>query len=52
MVRIAKQTDPKKIAELKHKIHDRLYLETAINRIASTLTDEILNMIEVKSESR
>jgi hypothetical protein len=42
MVRIAKKTDPNKIKELKHKINDEQYLELAIQRIASTLTDKIL----------
>ena len=42
MVRIAKKTDPKKLAELKKKINDTYYLETAIKRIAQTLTNEIV----------
>ena len=46
MIRIAKQTDPKKLAELKKKIHRREYLEMAINRIANTLTKEIMNLKE------
>ena len=38
MVRIAKKTDPKKIAELKRKIHDEEYLMQAIQKIAQDLT--------------
>ena len=38
MVRIAKKTDPKKIAELKRKIHDEEYLLQAIQKIAQDLT--------------
>lgn len=41
MIRIAKQTDPKKIAELKSKINDQKYLQTAINRIALSLTTKL-----------
>ena len=46
MVRIAKPTDPKKLAELKKKIHNNQYLETAIVRIANTLTKEIMDLKE------
>ncbi len=49
MVRIAKNTDPKKLAELKHKIDDKSYMESAIRRIAATLTNEIVTMNEDKS---
>ena len=38
MVRIAKKTDPKKLAELKVKIHDEEYLLQAIQKIAQDLT--------------
>lgn len=41
MVRIAKKTDPKKIAELKKKIHDEEYLLQAIQKIAQDLTKSI-----------
>ncbi len=41
MVRIAKKTDPKKIAELKRKIHDEEYLMQAIQKIAQDLTKSI-----------
>lgn len=44
MIRIAKQTDPKKLKELKEKIRDEKYLDLAIHRIAHTLTDEIVNI--------
>jgi hypothetical protein len=42
MVRIARKIDPKRIAELKKKIHDSRYLETAIHRMAQTLTNELM----------
>jgi hypothetical protein len=41
VVRIAKKTDPKKIAELKVKIHDTDYLSQAIQKIAQDLTRNI-----------
>jgi hypothetical protein len=44
MVRIAKPTDPKRLAVLKQKIRDRYYLDMAIVRIANTLTKEIMNL--------
>jgi hypothetical protein len=44
MVRVAKPTDPKKLAELKKKIHDPQYLDMAIVRIANTLTKEIMSL--------
>jgi len=46
MVRIAKPTDPKKLAELKKKIDDKKYLSKAIATIANTLTKEIFQMNE------
>ena len=46
MIRVAKPTDPKKLAELKEKIHDKQYLETAIVRIANTLSKELINRKE------
>jgi len=49
MVRIAKNTDPRKLAELKEKIDDQFYMERAIRRIASTLTDELVHLNEEKS---
>jgi len=49
MVRVAKNTDPRKLVELKQKIDDRLYMESAIKRIAATLTEELINMNEDKS---
>ena len=42
MVRIARKIDPKRIAELKKKIHDQRYLEEAILRIAAALTNELV----------
>jgi hypothetical protein len=41
VVRIAKHTDPKKIAELKRKIHDEEYLMQAIQKIAQDLTKSV-----------
>ncbi len=38
MVRIAKKTDPKRLQELKRKIHDEEYLLQAIQKIATDLT--------------
>ena len=46
MIRIAKQTDPKKLKELKDKINDPTYLDVAINRIAQSLTKELINQRE------
>ena len=43
MVRIAKKTDPRKIAELKKKIHNKEYLSLAIDRIAQNLTKSLVN---------
>ncbi len=48
MVRITKNTDPKKLRELKSKIDQKDYLEIAIKRIASTLTNEIVLMNEYR----
>ncbi|WP_156888337.1 hypothetical protein [Spirochaeta cellobiosiphila] len=48
MVRIAKNTDPAKLAELKKKIHESGYLDEAIQRIAQTLTKTILYYKEEK----
>ena len=42
MVRIAKQTEPEKLAELKKKINDSEYLDFAIRKIAQVLTNEIM----------
>ena len=38
MVRIAKKTDPRRLEELKKKIHDERYLAMAITKIAQDLT--------------
>ena len=46
MIRIAKHTDPKKIAELKKKINDTKYIDRAIKSIANTLTKEIFHLNE------
>lgn len=41
-MRIAKQTNPQRIAELKIKIHNEKYLLTAIGEIAILLSDKLL----------
>ena len=46
MIRIAKHTDPRKIAELKKKINDSKYINVAIMSIANTLTKEIFHLNE------
>jgi hypothetical protein len=38
VVRIAKKTDPRRLEELKRKIHDEKYLAMAISKIAQDLT--------------
>jgi len=38
MVRIAQTTDPRRLEELKKKIHDERYLAMAISKIAQDLT--------------
>ncbi len=43
MIRIAKNTDPVKLAELKIKIHDNDYLSIAIQRLAQSLTKELVD---------
>ena len=42
MVRIAKKSDPKRLAELKIKINDENYLTNAIIKIAQDLTKNLL----------
>ncbi len=46
MVRIAKETDPAKLEELRKKINDEKYLSIAIQQIALILSKEILNSDE------
>jgi len=43
MVRIAKKTDPQRIADLKKKIRDAKYVEEAIQKIAHRLSSEIVH---------
>ena len=52
MVRIAKQTSPVKLQELKMQINDFQYLQIAIDRIARGLTDEIVKQTGVKNDYR
>lgn len=42
MVRIAKKSDPKRLADLKKKIRDTEYVEEAIRKLASRLSTEII----------
>lgn len=42
MVRIAKQSDPKRLEDLKKKIRDEEYLKAAIQKIANKLSREII----------
>jgi hypothetical protein len=50
MVRIAKETDPKRLEQLKDMINDRNYLNQAVQRIAVKLTNEIVHLNEEKYE--
>ncbi len=43
MIRIAKKTDPRRLEELKKKIHEEQYLSVAIELIASNLTKSLLH---------
>lgn len=52
MIRIAKHTDPKKLAELKNKINDKDYLAFAIHKIAQILTNEIVHEDDDKNGRR
>ncbi len=46
MVRIAKNTDKKKLEKLKTKIHDEEYLKVAIQSIAQDLTNNLQDEID------
>ena len=46
MVRIAKETDPTKLEELKEKINDEQYLSIAIQQLAQILSTEMLGIDE------
>ena len=46
MVRIAKPTDSRRISYLKNKINDRRYIDLAVQKIANTLTREIMHLLE------
>jgi len=52
MIRIAKQTDPRKLAELKKKINDKDYLAFAIRKIAQIFTNEIVQQDEERGGRR
>jgi hypothetical protein len=47
MIRIAKEIDPQRLADLKKKIDDSNYLNLAIASIAYTLTKEIAEETEI-----
>ena len=49
MIRIAKQSDPKKLADLKEKIKDQTYITTAIQQLAGVITKELLDLGEDKA---
>ena len=44
MVKKARPKNPKRIRELKKKIHNEVYLHKAISRIADLLSVEILGL--------
>lgn len=46
MIRIAKKSDPVKLLALKAKINDEAYINLAIQRLAQTLTKELLEKNE------
>lgn len=43
MVRVARPSDPQRLAELKRKINDTDYIDTAIQTIALRLTNELVD---------
>ena len=49
MVRIAKESDPTKLEELKEKINDENYLSIAIQQLAQILSTEMLGIDEEKN---
>lgn len=50
-MRIAKRTDSDRLEELRIKINDQQYLQTAINRIAVKLSNEIISRDKKQNES-
>ena len=42
MVRIAKKSDPRRLAELKKKIRDEQYVDEAIQKLAHRLSAELV----------
>jgi hypothetical protein len=44
MVKKARPRNPKRIRELKRKIHNEIYLNYAVSRIAGLLSREILGI--------
>jgi hypothetical protein len=52
MIRIAKPTDPHRIADLKQKIHNDRYMQSAMSGIAGVLTRGLLhwNGVELENE--
>ena len=45
MARTAKPSDPQQLERLKHRVQDSTYLNEAIYRIASALTQQIVQEI-------
>ena len=48
MVRIAKQSDPKRLRELRKRLNDPAYMASAIQRIAQMLTNELILGVEIR----
>lgn len=44
MPRVARKIDPKKISRLKGMISDQRYIDDAVDRLASRITDHILGL--------
>ncbi len=42
MPRVARVSDPLRISRLKKQVHERDYIEYAVARIATALTDQII----------
>ena len=42
MVKIARKTDPRRLQDLKRRIHDEKYIAMAVEKIAQALTKTIV----------
>ncbi len=51
MARTAKSSDPQQLARLKHRVQDSTYLNEAISRIATRLTQQIVQEIHRSPEN-